>query len=223
MARHYSIIDVVDKWNLWLDPRHVHGCSASEDLACISRKVSIVNSLQGHFLVASPHLGDSNFYRTVILMVQHDEEGAFGVVLNRPSSETVADVWRTVSDDPCPSQDVVRIGGPVPGPPMVVHTSVQFSQLEILPGLFMASHRHMVSRVVSRQDAFLFFTGYAGWGARQLDDELDAGGWLHAPTDADVVFGDVDEMWKRVVEGIGREILQTSLPGLPMTDDASWN
>lgn len=182
-----------------------------------------MNSLQGHFLVASPHLGDSNFYRTVILMVQHDEEGAFGIVLNRPSSETVADVWRSVSDEPCPSTDVVRIGGPVPGPPMVVHMNAQFSQLEILPGLFMASHRHMVSRVVSRHDTFLFFTGYAGWGGGQLNDELDAGGWLHVKASTDIVFGEVDEMWKQVVEGIGREILQSSLPGLPMTDNVSWN
>ena len=55
-----------------------------------------MDSLQGHFFVASPHLPDSNFYRTVVLMVQHDEQGALGLVLNRPTDTTVAQLWETV-------------------------------------------------------------------------------------------------------------------------------
>jgi putative transcriptional regulator len=179
--------------------------------------------LQGQFLVASPHLGDPNFHHTVILMIQHDDEGAFGVVVNRPLSETVADVWRSVSDEPCSCTDLVREGGPVPGPPLLLHKMAEFSQFEVLPGLHMASHRHMVTRLVTRGDEFLFFTGYSGWGAGQLENEMEAGGWLHTPANLETVFADVDEMWKRVADAIGREILQSSLPELPMSDDASWN
>ena len=182
-----------------------------------------MSSLQGHFLVASPHLGDPNFYRTVILMIQHDEEGAFGVIVNRPLSETVADVWRSVSDEPCVCFDLVREGGPVPGPPLLLHKMAEFSQFEVLPGLHMASHRHMVTRLVTRGDDLLFFTGYSGWGAGQLESELGAGGWLHTAANLETVFSDIDEMWKRVVDGIGRDILQSSLPELPTTGDPSWN
>ena len=52
-----------------------------------------MDSLQGHLLVASPHLPDPNFFRSVVLMIQHDEEGAFGVVLNRPTNNTVRDIY----------------------------------------------------------------------------------------------------------------------------------
>ena len=182
-----------------------------------------MSSLQGHFLVASPHMGDPNFHRTVILMIQHDEEGAFGVVVNRPLSEKVADVWRSVSDDHCSCDALVRDGGPVPGPPLLLHKMSEFSQFEVIPGLHMASHRHMVTRLVTRGDDLLFFTGYSGWGAGQLETELAQGGWLSTPATLDTVFADVDKMWKRVVDGIGREILHDSLPELPLTDDASWN
>ena len=57
-----------------------------------------MKSLKGHFLVASPRLADPNFFRSVVLMVQHDAEGAMGVVLNRPSSNTIADLWNVVGD-----------------------------------------------------------------------------------------------------------------------------
>src|SRR5262245_12006863 len=54
----------------------------------------LMASLQGSFLIASPHLGDGNFNRSVVLMVKHDEDGAFGFVLNRPTGNTVAEVWK---------------------------------------------------------------------------------------------------------------------------------
>lgn len=182
-----------------------------------------MNSLQGHFLVASPHLGDINFFHTVVLMIQHDEEGAFGVVLNRPTSESVLELWQAVSDEPCRRQEAVREGGPVPGPPLLLHKNASLSQFEILPGLHMASQRGIVGQLLADEQEVLFFTGYSGWSAGQLESELEAGGWLHAPATLEIVFSEVDEMWKQVVEQIGLDILRESIPDLPATDNAAWN
>ena len=72
--------------------------------------------IQGHLLVASPKLGDPNFFRAVVLLVRHNEEGAFGVVLNRPSNTLLKEVWSNVSETPCTTEAVIHHGGPCPGP-----------------------------------------------------------------------------------------------------------
>ena len=72
-----------------------------------------MNSLRGQFLIASPHLPDSNFYRSVVLMIQHDDEGAFGVILNRPTENTVSEIWEMITDEPCESLQPINLGGPV--------------------------------------------------------------------------------------------------------------
>ena len=62
-----------------------------------------MRSLQGHLLVASPQLPDANFYRTVVLIIHHDKEGAFGIVLNRPLGSTVGEIWDTLDELPVDS------------------------------------------------------------------------------------------------------------------------
>ena len=80
-------------------------------------------SLAGHFLVASRYLRDPNFAHSVVLMIHHDREGAMGVVINRPSDKSVRDVWEMIGNDPCDRDDLIFVGGPVPGPPGCRHRS----------------------------------------------------------------------------------------------------
>ena len=75
-----------------------------------------MKSLKGHFLVASPHLEDPNFTQSVVLLVQHDEDGTFGIVLNRPAESSLKDLWEKVTEKPCETDKRVHVGGPVPGP-----------------------------------------------------------------------------------------------------------
>ena len=74
-----------------------------------------MSSLQGYFLVASPRLGDENFYRSVVLMVHHDEQGALGVVLNRPTNHALNEIWEEIAGEICESTDPLYVGGPVSG------------------------------------------------------------------------------------------------------------
>ena len=98
-----------------------------------------MNSFQGHLLVSTPQLADPNFYRTVVLLIRHADEGALGVVLNRPSGKTVKDLWDQVSDEPCGSACSINVGGPVPGPVMAIHDDTQLAELEITPNIFYAA------------------------------------------------------------------------------------
>lgn len=180
--------------------------------------------MRGQFLVASPHLPDENFFRSVVLIIQHTEEGAVGFVLNRPSAKTVREVWPLVSNDDCDCDERINNGGPVEGPLMAVHMSTFLSEEEIIPGVHLATEQDNIHRLVTHSNKpFRVFSGYAGWGPGQLDEELAAGGWLTAPADSTDVFSEPDKMWKRVSQNIGREVLLIDLPKKLIPDDPTVN
>src|SRR5205814_2997514 len=81
-----------------------------------------MKSLQGQLLIASPKLFDPNFFRSVVLLVQHTENGALGLILNHPLEMTIANAWEQVSEMPCEATGVLHQGGPCDGPLMVLHT-----------------------------------------------------------------------------------------------------
>src|SRR3712207_6054402 len=108
-----------------------------------------MGSLAGHFLVASPHLGDPNFFRSVVLVIRHDEEGAFGVVLNRPLPSTVADIWRALGSSDVENEQPIYLGGPVTGPLLAVHRDDEFSEGEVLDGVYYATHKDHLNSLVT--------------------------------------------------------------------------
>lgn len=189
------------------------------------RTVLPMKSLQGHLLVASPKLPDPNFYRSVVLMIQHDAEGAFGLVLNRPTTVSVGEVWKKLGRPASMCKSPVYLGGPVAGPMMALHACQEWSEGEVIPGVFFASQKEALNALVCDQNGpRLVFSGYSGWGAGQLDDELEAGGWLTAAAAYDHVFGPCDDLWKRVTGEIAAEILRPALKSrLKMPADPSLN
>src|SRR5215469_11256802 len=97
---------------------------------------SRMDSLQGHFLIASPQLQDPNFFRSVVLLVQHNDQGALGVILNRPLDMTIQEAWPQVSEEPCNAEGPLHEGGPCRGPLMVLHTDEPLSQLKVCDGIY---------------------------------------------------------------------------------------
>ncbi len=183
-----------------------------------------MKSLKGHFLVASPHLSDTNFFRSVVLMIQHDEEGAFGVVMNRPTNTTIADIPELAPEANCDMNAPVHLGGPVQGPLIAVHSDVASAELEITAGIYFATSKEAIVQIVSEcVGPFRLFQGYSGWGPGQLDDELKAGGWLTAQATSDDAFSDYDELWNRVARHIGLDIVSPTLPPDQIPDDPSMN
>ena len=135
-----------------------------------------MESLEGHLLVASPQLLDPNFARSLVLLIEHNQGGAFGVVLNRPVSKTLQELWREVGSAPCHSQQPVYLGGPVPGPLVSLHTKRALAETEPVAGVFFAAKKqHLDQLVLSEEPAYKIFIGHAGWGAGQLENELGQG------------------------------------------------
>jgi putative transcriptional regulator len=164
-----------------------------------------MQSLKGQLLVAGPSLLDPNFRRTVVLVGEHTDEGALGVVLNRASEATVEDAvpeLTTLIDD----AELVHLGGPVQ--PSAIVVVADFADPEQAGALILGSVGFLPAEVDPDRLGELrrarVFAGYAGWGPGQLDEELDEGSWIVAPALADDVFtGDPEELWSDVLRRKG--------------------
>lgn len=174
-----------------------------------------VDSLGGSLLIAGPALWDPNFRRTVVLIGHHDDDGAVGVVLNRTTEVEVADAAPPLAGLVEPGARVF-VGGPVQPQSAVVLADfehperaevVAFGTIGFLPDSAEPEEVGALRRA-------RVFAGYAGWGAGQLEHELEEGSWLSDPARPEDVFTDrPDELWSRVLRRKGpRYGLMATMP-----------
>lgn len=183
-----------------------------------------MGSLRGRLLVASPQLKESTFARTVILLLQHSGQGALGVVLNRTINETVSGLWKQISGEGCESDNPVNMGGPVSGPLMALHAFAPLSELEVMGGVYVASSKDHLQKLVQQTIApFRIFVGHAGWASGQLEQELEAGVWRVSSASVEHVFGECDDLWQRLMREIGDTFLRDVLEVSRVPTDASVN
>ncbi len=183
-----------------------------------------MHSLKGQLLIAAPSLMDPNFRRTVVLMIQHDENGAFGLVLNRTASISIQHVWEQVSETPCEIEGNLHQGGPVEGPLMAMHDNAALSEIEVMPGVyFCVGADSMRTLVAAENQTGQFFIGHAGWGLEQLENELAEGAWYTHPATPEDVFGDATDLWDKSLKASGRARLESSLDLKNTPDDPSMN
>lgn len=183
-----------------------------------------MKSLQGQLLVATPKLMDPNFFHTVILMVQHSDEGALGVVLNRPLETTIQTAWEQVSEIPCNIEGVLHQGGPCEGPLMVVHGDAALSQIEVVPGVHFSTDKDSVEQLVTNESGpAKFFVGYSGWAGGQLEREMEEGAWLTIEATSDRVFSGGTELWETLLKTISRAAKFPYLNPKLIPDDPSLN
>jgi len=169
-----------------------------------------MTSLQGFLLVASPSLLDANFRQAVVLVVRHSpDEGAIGLVLNRPTSTSLKELWDRTGQEACHSDATLSLGGPCEGPLMAVHTNQESAEIEVLPGLYFSASSDHLQALANRPRADVrFFFGYAGWGAGQLEMELEEGAWRTEPAALKHVFAVHQQQWERSIsEAAGWEVL----------------
>ena len=95
-----------------------------------------MDSLTGKLLVAVPQLADENFRQSVVLILEHSDQGALGIVLNRPSTLSLSDLWKQVTGHATTAEGHLFVGGPVEARLVALHTSNQWGNGEVIPGLF---------------------------------------------------------------------------------------
>ncbi len=162
-------------------------------------------SLQGQLLVASAAMHGTPFERAVVYVLQHNADGIFGVVLNRPADQRLLDAWRQISGDTVSDQEHLSCGGPIGGPVFAIHALPDLGEMELNQGLFLSTAAESIHQVVAEADArYRIFFGIAGWRPGQLESELLRGMWYCLGGDASMVFSDCSFLWERSVLTIGR-------------------
>jgi len=177
-----------------------------EILRCGDRHNAFVESLRGQLLVAGPDLLDPNFRRSVLLVGEHGEEGAMGVILNRPSPVSVADAVPPLAelvDD----ADLVHVGGPVQ--PQAIVVLGDFRNPGEAAALVLGSIGFLPGEIETAADVGSLararvFAGYAGWGPGQLESEIAEASWILEPAlPEDVFTEEPDQLWSTVLRRKG--------------------
>ncbi len=171
-----------------------------------------MESLRGRLLISSGGLFDPNFRHTVVLVGEHNTDGAFGVILNRALDVTVEETVPILSDL-VPAGELLFRGGPVqPASPVLL---AELTHPELADVLVFGSVGFLMGEVSADIEPSILrarvFAGYSGWAPGQLEAEMAAGTWIIEPAREDDVFTDApDLLWSRVLERKGPEYRQLS-------------
>jgi putative transcriptional regulator len=158
---------------------------------------------RGQLLIATPSLLDPNFNRTVVLIVEHGEQGTLGLVLNRPSNTTVKELWDQIGNEPCSSELPLYVGGPVEGPLMALHRHEPLGDNSVIEGVFFSVQKENLTELVQKPDeSYRLFIGHAGWSPGQLEFEVREGSWLITPATPELVFHADEDLWDTLREQI---------------------
>jgi putative transcriptional regulator len=180
--------------------------------------------LRGQLLLDSGQLGGSFFQRTVVLVCQHNAEGAFGLVLNRALGKTVGEM--IIANLPGPLKaSPLYLGGPVqPGALSFLHTDNFIPDADVMPNLALG---HSLDDLLEIGEGFSaakkvrLFAGYAGWSPGQLEGEMKRKAWLTFPATVELVFETPPEqLWEKILTDKGgwKNKLLAQTP-----EDLSWN
>ena len=180
-------------------------------------------SLQGYLLLDGGGMYGSLFHHTVILLCQHSQEGAFGLVLNQPGNKLVGDVL-PINMPPSLKKQRTRTGGPVDESSMhILHSNAFMFQGNVMNNLSLVQDPGELSDLansVNPDHKIEVFLGYSGWGAGQLESELARKAWLVCQAKTELVFSDPDDTaWRNILRNLDWQ--HRLLADSP--DALSWN
>jgi putative transcriptional regulator len=181
-----------------------------EDIHDILRiRTNDIAPAKGRILISEPFLYDYFFKRSVILLADHNDEGSFGVILNKPVSAAFNEVVRDF-----PAFDArIFLGGPVQADSLFfLHTLGEQIEgsLQVIEGIYWGGDieniRELISMNLITPDEIRFFIGYSGWAPKQLNDELKRNSWLVSEIDADKLLTTKPSiMWSQYLQHMGSE------------------
>lgn len=173
----------------------------------ITIKTNEIKPARGKLLISEPFLMDDYFKRSVVLLAEHNKDGTFGLILNKPVDVGINHILKDVPD----SDLKIFVGGPVNTDSIFfIHTlgpEIENS-FEIIDGLFWGGDLEIVEELLKLDkltaDNIRFFIGYSGWHAKQLDNELKRNSWVVANTSArEILHANPSEMWSNFLRNLG--------------------
>ncbi len=172
-------------------------------------------NLTNQFLIAMPSMQDMNFSQTVTYICEHTDEGAMGIVVNRPTNLHLNDILDQldITDiDLKSGEEYIYIGGPVqPERGFVLHDDGHDwdSTLKITEGISVTTSKDILESIAAGKGPSLHLValGYAGWASGQLEDEISANTWLSGPADSQIIFSTpAEQRWKAAAQLLGVDL-----------------
>jgi putative transcriptional regulator len=183
---------------------------------------------KGKFLVASRQLRDPNFKETVVLLIDYGQDGAMGLVINRPSQIKLATVFPDIQALK-ERKDTIYVGGPVAKNQMLMLVGTPWvpeESKEVTQDVYISSSWKVLERLMknaAKDERFRIFAGYAGWAPKQLDFEKSRGDWHVLKADAETVFDKKPtEIWQELILRASVKWVRAPAP-LRIKGDRLWN
>jgi len=171
--------------------------------------------LTNQFLIAMPGLEDPNFFHSVTYICEHNDQGALGLVINRPLDMQLGEILQHIKlqhSEPEARQIQVHLGGPVQQDRgFVLHEPLGEweATLKVTDRIGITSSIDILQAIAKNEgpERSLITLGYAGWGAGQLEQEMAENAWLSGPADPDILFNSPDEeRWKAAAASLGVDL-----------------
>ena len=178
-------------------------------------------ALNGRILIAMPHMPDARFHRSVVYVCFHNPQGAFGLVINKPVEQlTFPLLLQQLAITPeadVPMEQPILLGGPVEiSRGFVLHSSDYASEsatMRVSEDISLTGTMDALKAMTAQQPPrrALFALGYAGWGAGQLEAEIQSNGWLHGDPDPELIFDfDLESKYERALSQLGVNVANLS-------------
>jgi putative transcriptional regulator len=173
-----------------------------------------MKSFSNHFIISMPHMNDPIFSKSLIYICEHDNDGAMGLIINKPMiSENAADIIQQTGLAQIEPQPDIYFGGPVNLEMGLILHDANYNiegTLTISKSVALTSNKQIVLDLKNGggPDEFRFSFGYAGWGKGQIEREIENGDWLLMPADDDFIFSIPNtDKWKKAASKFGIDIL----------------
>jgi len=178
---------------------------------------------KGVFLVADPRLMDTNFSKTVVLVIHHDSDGTMGVIINRPTATRLAGLLPDIKELK-DRMDALYLGGPVFHEVLLLLLRSQVSLQpadQVLDDVYFSQSFDMLAALLKEnrsKDAFRVYAGYAGWAPRQLQAEFDRGDWRIVQGDPDIVFiHNPADIWTEMIRRSSEQFIKNGISRYPLS------
>jgi putative transcriptional regulator len=179
---------------------------------------SLGPSLAGLLLVATPKLTDDVFGQSVCLLLEHGQERAVGVMLNRPFGLDIRPLWAELTSGLSKTAQPpkhLHFGGPVSGPVVAIHDRASLAEAGNGNGVYFAAQIENLKKLaLIPPEHYRLFIGHSAWQPGQLEQEIRDGFWYPLPADREIVFAEDTDMWQQGLRRVGKLMWQ-SVIGLP--------
>lgn len=180
------------------------------------------HSLEGHLIIASPRMLDPRFHQAVVLILNHDENGAMGVVLNRPLPVNLPELWTALGDTVQVGDGRAHLGGPLAGSITVLHDVKHTKKSQ--GRIYVLKKCDQFSKLLGalNDESYRFFVGHAAWSQGQLEAEISGGLWKSIPGTPALIFEHpACDLWLAAMRAIGssfcKDVLKLRhIPASPM-------